>query len=123
MLHSLQAEENYLDSYNTYKNCDILNNREELGHHFHNAHNDYVLQIRASNRIIEEFQIAIPEVLEVRLYVKCPIILNTKVSDKMAYANSEDPDQTAPGGAVWSGSTLFAIPLSTLRNNSIKIKH
>ena len=26
------------------------------------------------------------------------------------WANSVDPDQTAPGGAVWSGSTLFAIP-------------
>ena len=24
-------------------------------------------------------------------------------------ANSVDPDQTAPQGAVWSGSTLFAI--------------
>ena len=35
---------------------------------------------------------------------------NTKVSDKMTYANSVDPDQTAPSGAVWSGSTLFAIP-------------
>ena len=23
-------------------------------------------------------------------------------------ANSEDPDQTAPSGAVWSGSALFA---------------
>ena len=23
-------------------------------------------------------------------------------------ANSVDPDQTAPSGAVWSGSTLFA---------------
>ena len=30
----------------------------------------------------------------------------------MAYTNSADPDQTAPEGAVWSGSTLFAIPLS-----------
>ena len=29
-------------------------------------------------------------------YGKCPKILNTKVSDKMAYANSADPDQTAP---------------------------
>ena len=28
----------------------------------------------------------------------------------MAYANSADPDQTAP--EVWSGSTLFAIQLS-----------
>ena len=27
-------------------------------------------------------------------------------ADEMA--NSEDPDQTAPRGAVWSGSTLFA---------------
>ena len=25
----------------------------------------------------------------------------------MAYENSADPDQTAPEGAVWSGSTLF----------------
>ena len=32
------------------------------------------------------------------------------MSDKPAYANSVDPDQTAPSGAVWSGSTLFAIP-------------
>ena len=40
----------------------------------------------------------------------------------MAYANSADPDQTAPKGAVWSGSTLFAIPLSILRKNYIKSK-
>ena len=44
-------------------------------------------------------------------YGKCPKISYTKVSDKMAYANSADPDQTAPEGAVWWGSTLFAIPL------------
>ena len=31
---------------------------------------------------------------------KCPKILNTKVSDKMAYANSADPDQIAHDGAV-----------------------
>ena len=29
----------------------------------------------------------------------------------MAYAYSADPDQIAPEGAVWSGSTLFAIPM------------
>ena len=40
----------------------------------------------------------------------------------MTYANSADPDQTAPEGAVWSGSTLFAIPLSILRNSCIKSK-
>ena len=33
-------------------------------------------------------------------YGKCPKILNTKVSDKMAYANSVDPDQPAPEGAI-----------------------
>ena len=31
----------------------------------------------------------------------------TKVAEKMAYANSADPDQTAPEEAVWLGSTLF----------------
>ena len=30
----------------------------------------------------------------------------SKSTDRMA--NSVDPDQTAPIGAVWSGSTLFA---------------
>ena len=33
-----------------------------------------------------------------------------KFSDIYAWANSADPDQTAPRGAVWSGSSLFAIP-------------
>ena len=32
-----------------------------------------------------------------------------KHSDTEGWANSVDPDQTAPKGAVWSGSTLFAI--------------
>ena len=32
-----------------------------------------------------------------------------KFSDRQAWANSADPDQTAPR-AVWTGSTLFAIP-------------
>ena len=32
-----------------------------------------------------------------------------KFSDRKAWANSADRDQTAPKGAVWSGSTLFAI--------------
>ena len=36
------------------------------------------------------------------------------MSDNVAYANSADPDQTAPSGAVWSGTTRFAIPLSIL---------
>ena len=33
-----------------------------------------------------------------------------KFSDSQVWANSVNPDQTAPRGAVWSGSTLFAIP-------------
>ena len=28
-------------------------------------------------------------------------------------ANSEDPDQTAPSGAVWSGSALFVYGISS----------
>ena len=35
----------------------------------------------------------------------------------MAYANSADPDVF---GAVWSGVTLCAISLNSLRNNCIK---
>ena len=35
-----------------------------------------------------------------KMYGKCPKYLNTKISKKMAYANSADPDQTAPEGAV-----------------------
>ena len=42
---------------------------------------------------------------------------NPKFSDRYAWANSADPDQTAPRGAprgaVWSGSTLFAIPCAS----------
>ena len=41
----------------------------------------------------------------------------TKVSDKMAYANSADSDKIAP-----EGSTLFAVPQNTSRNNCIKNK-
>ena len=33
-----------------------------------------------------------------------------KFSDRQVWANSADPDQTAPRGAVWSESTLFGIP-------------
>ena len=54
------------------------------------------------------------------MYSKCPKISHTKVSDKIAYADSADLDQTAPEGAVRSGSTVLAIPLSILRNNCIK---
>ena len=57
------------------------------------------------------------------MYGKCPKILYTSVSDKIVYANSSDPDQTAPEGAVWSGSTLFAIALSILRDGFAKSRN
>ena len=51
---------------------------------------------------------------KIRLLLKeqsdlCPKISYMKTVDKMAYANQ---DQTAPEGAVWSVSTLFAILLN-----------
>ena len=43
--------------------------------------------------------------------VCCKKLSNT--TDKLSIeANSVDPEQTAPIGAVWSGSTLFAIEAS-----------
>ena len=41
-----------------------------------------------------------PNYTGILYYGKCPKNSNTKVSDKMTYANSVDPDQTAPEGAV-----------------------
>ena len=38
--------------------------------------------------------------VQLKYYRKCPKILYIKVADKMAYANSASPDQTAPEGAV-----------------------
>ena len=38
----------------------------------------------------------------------CRLLCHLLVILKVIFANSEDPDQTAPLGAVWSGSTLFA---------------
>ena len=40
------------------------------------------------------------DLMESKDYSKYPKISYTKVSDKMSYANSADPDQTAPEGAV-----------------------
>ena len=41
-------------------------------------------------------------------YDICWIFLQTFPTYFCIQANSVDPDQTAPTGAVWSGSTLFA---------------
>ena len=52
-------------------------------------------------------------------YCKC-----SNISDVLRYWHMQtvDPDQTAPAGAVWSGATLFAIPLRISRNKCIKSK-
>ena len=42
------------------------------------------------------------------VYVVCWIFLQTFQIYFCIQANSVDPDQTAPKGAVWSGYTLFA---------------
>ena len=42
------------------------------------------------------------------VYVVCWIFLQTFQTYFCIQANSVDPDQTAPRGAVWSWSTLFA---------------
>ena len=42
------------------------------------------------------------------VYVVSPIFLQAFQTYVCIQANSVDPDQTAPLGAVWSGSTLFA---------------
>ena len=42
------------------------------------------------------------------VYVVCWIFLQVFQTYFCIQANSVDPDQTAPRGAVWSGSTLFA---------------
>ena len=46
-----------------------------------------------------------------------------KFSDRQAWANSADPDQTAPRGAVWLGSTLFAIPSASFGLNTLWLSH
>ena len=44
--------------------------------------------------------------------VVCCILLPNITDELSIEANSVDPEQTAPIGAVWSGSTLFAIEAS-----------
>ena len=41
-----------------------------------------------------------------------------KFSDRQIGTNNVDPDQTAPEGAVWSGSTLLAIPSASFGGTS-----
>ena len=42
------------------------------------------------------------------VYVLCWLFLQTFQTYSCIQANNVDPNQTAPRGAFWSGSTLFA---------------
>ena len=44
--------------------------------------------------------------------VVCCIYLPNIIDELRIEANNVDPDQTAPIGVVWSGSTLFSIEAS-----------
>ena len=46
-----------------------------------------------------------------------------KFPERQVSANSADPDQTAPRGAVWSGSTLFAIPSASFGCITLRKRH
>ena len=46
------------------------------------------------------------------MHLKMSSAANTRIKYRTLEANSVDPEQTAPIGAVWSGSTLFVIEAS-----------
>ena len=50
----------------------------------------------------------VESILETASHNYCHLLCHLYVILKVIFANSVDPDQTAPVGAVWSGSTLFA---------------
>ena len=79
----------------------------------HQHYMDKASNISAQNRPMASLPSVI--ILEVsgvdksKMNGKCPKILYTEVSDKIAYANSADPDQTAPEVAV-SDRGLHCLP-------------
>ena len=54
-------------------------------------------------------------------YNKCPKNFVHEHFWQNVYANSADPDQTAPKEAVWPGSTLLTILLSILKSSLIRV--
>ena len=67
------------------------------------------------------------ECTDVMLTLKAPIATKVVCFSRLLMANSVDPDQTAPIGAVCSGSTLFAsiLNLSVMLGNfcSRRLQH
>lgn len=62
--HLLELEKEYHNSYKRYSNIMSTSGRETAKSDFYNAHNDYVLQFRASNCLVEKVQDVLPAVLE-----------------------------------------------------------
>lgn len=62
--HLLELENEYHNSFKRYSNIMSTSGRETAKSDFYNAHNDYVLQFRASNCLVEKVQDVLPAVLE-----------------------------------------------------------
>ena len=95
--------------------------------------NIQIQMYKVSNRIYNMFS---SELLDYRMtfgvvisITVCSIHWNVtyrnfpKFSDRQVWANSADPDQTAPREAVWSGSTLFAIPSASFGRITLRKCH
>ncbi|XP_041366943.1 uncharacterized protein LOC121381665 [Gigantopelta aegis] len=62
--HLSTTEATYYSCYEMYKDAEDEEKRDNAKSDLYNAHNSYVLQLRASNRIADEFHKVIPQVLE-----------------------------------------------------------
>ena len=69
------------------------------------------------NRIHNELALLTLKAHNHKMYV---FLLSAKFFEA-SYINSVDPDQTAPVGAVWSGSTMFASLLMSNRNFQMQL--
>ena len=105
------VESNCFDSFNGYpqlmfswKNKKNVNKLYNVCHssrkfYTHQQVIKWTLTLKAPRKTASEMS---------SVYVVCWIFLQTFWNYSCIQANSVDPDQTAPKGAVWSGSTLFA---------------
>ena len=59
-------------------------------------------------------------VLEIKTIWSCLYLMILNIWTKFLPTNSADPNQTAPEGAVWLGSSLFAMTLQFLRYKFLK---
>ena len=92
MMMKMAFEENLLLMWFCCEHCAICKNFLELGQY------ESILHVYFTGKY------------NVHLFWEGNYRNDPKFSDRYTWANSADPDQTAPRGAVWSGSTLPAIP-------------